>query len=165
MLLLKLLSDSSINKERVSTSSFTSSLFIQELLDGWSSTCYELMRMEKHGFISLCHMFREKGWLVDSKHLKVEEKMTMFLMTISHNLRNWLTFDLVLIVLGHLIKGQWAFEKKEERTKCFICLETQARSEGYMTKVFKTRCPKPLLVGSHRPQCSLQGWIGGFNIL
>ena len=46
------------------------------------------MRMEKHGFISLCHMFREKGWLVDSKHLNVEEKMAMFLMTISHNLRN-----------------------------------------------------------------------------
>ncbi|XP_034679765.1 uncharacterized protein LOC117909822 [Vitis riparia] len=88
VLLLKLLSDSSINKERVSTSSFTGSLFIQELLNGSSSTCYELMRMEKHGFISLCHMFREKGWLVDSKHLNVEEKMAMFLMTISHNLRN-----------------------------------------------------------------------------
>ena len=46
VLLLKLLSDSSINKERVSTSSFTGSLFIQELLNGSSSTCYELMRME-----------------------------------------------------------------------------------------------------------------------
>ncbi|KAL6335798.1 hypothetical protein AAG906_039561 [Vitis piasezkii] len=78
----------SINKERVSTSSFTGSLFIQELLDGSSSTCYELMWMEKHGFISLCHMFREKGWLVDSKHLNVEEKIVMFLMTISHNLWN-----------------------------------------------------------------------------
>ncbi|KAL6351169.1 hypothetical protein AAG906_031755 [Vitis piasezkii] len=78
VLLLKLLSDSSINKERVSTSSFTGSLFIQELLNGSSSTCYELMRMEKHGFISLCHI----------KHLNVEEKMAMFLMTISHNLRN-----------------------------------------------------------------------------
>ena len=88
MLLLQLLSDSSINKERVSTSSFIGSLFIQEPLDGSSSTCYELMQMEKHGFISLCRMFQEKGWLVDSKHLNVEEKMIMFLMTISHNLRN-----------------------------------------------------------------------------
>ncbi|KAL6318154.1 hypothetical protein AAG906_035659 [Vitis piasezkii] len=78
VLLLQLLSDSSINKEQVSTSSFTSSLFIQELLDGSSSTCYELMRVEKHGFISLCHI----------KHLNVEEKMVMFLMTISHNLWN-----------------------------------------------------------------------------
>ena len=88
MLLLQLLSDSSINKERVSTSSFTGSLFIQELLDGSFSTCYELMRMEKHGFISLCHMFQEEGWLVNHKHLNVEEKMPVFLMTISHNLQN-----------------------------------------------------------------------------
>ena len=57
VLLLKLLSDSSINKELVSTSSFTCSLFIQELLDCSSIICYELMQMEKHGFISLCHMF------------------------------------------------------------------------------------------------------------
>ena len=88
VLLLQLLRDSSIDKERVSTSSFTGSLFIQEVLNGSSSICYELMRMEKHGFISLCHMFREKRWLVDSKHLSVEEKMAIFLMTISHNLRN-----------------------------------------------------------------------------
>ena len=88
MLLLQLLSDSSINKECVSTSSFTGSVFIQEFFDGSSNTCYELMRMEKHGFISLCHMFQEKGWLVDTKHLNVEEKMPMFLMTISHNLQN-----------------------------------------------------------------------------
>ena len=88
VLLLQLLRDSSIDKERVSTLSFTGSLFIQEVLDGSSSICYELMRMEKHGFISLCHMFREKRWLVDSKHLSVEEKMAIFLMTISHNLRN-----------------------------------------------------------------------------
>ena len=79
MLWFQLVNDSSINKERVSTSSFTGSIFIQELLDGSSSTCYELMWMEKHGFISLCHMFREKGWLVDSKHLNVEEKMVCFL--------------------------------------------------------------------------------------
>ena len=48
------------------------------------------MRMKKHEFISLCHMFKEKKWLVDGKHLNVEEKMTMFLMTISQNLRNQL---------------------------------------------------------------------------
>ena len=36
----------------------------------------------------LCHMFREKKRLVDNKHLNVEKKMAMFLMTISHNLQN-----------------------------------------------------------------------------
>ena len=63
---------------------------IQELLDVSSRTCYELIWMENHGFISPCHMFREKGWLIDNKHLNFEEKMTMFLITISHNLRNQL---------------------------------------------------------------------------
>ena len=89
-MLLQLLSDSSINKELVSTSSFTSLVFIQELFDGSSNTCYELMGMEKYGFISLCHMFQEKIWLVDNKHLNVEEKMVMFFMTISQNLQNQL---------------------------------------------------------------------------
>ena len=41
--------------------------------------------------------------------------------------------------------------QKEKRIKiAMLCLETRARSEGYMAKAFKARCPKPLLVGSHR---------------
>ena len=32
----------------------------------------------------------KKIWLVDNKHLSVEEKMVIFLMTISHNLQNQL---------------------------------------------------------------------------
>ena len=88
VLLLQLLRDSYIDKERASTSSFIGSLFIRKVLNGSYSICYELMRMENHGFISLCHMFQEKKWLVDSKHLSVEEKMAIFLMTISQNLRN-----------------------------------------------------------------------------
>ena len=44
-------------------------------------------------------------------------------------------------------------EKKKKRKRIKIetlCLETRARSEGYMAKAFKTRCPKPSLVGSRR---------------
>ena len=74
VLFLQLLSDSSINREQVSTSSFIGSLFIWELLDGSSNICYDLMQMEKHGLISLCHMFWEKWWLVDRKPLNVEDK-------------------------------------------------------------------------------------------
>ena len=42
--------------------------------------------------------------------------------------------------------------KKEKKKKkiATLCLETRARSEGYMAKAFKARCPKPSLVGSHR---------------
>ena len=42
-------------------------------------------------------------------------------------------------------------KQKEKRIKMAMhCLETRARSEGYIVKAFKARCPKPLLVGSHR---------------
>ena len=42
--------------------------------------------------------------------------------------------------------------KKEKKKKkiAMLCLETRARSEGYMAKAFEARCPKPSLVGSHR---------------
>ena len=82
--------DQSDSRFLTSTLSFIGSLFIRELLNGSSSIHYELMWMKKHGFISLCHMFQEKWWLVDSKHLNVEGKIVTFLMTISHNLRNQL---------------------------------------------------------------------------
>ncbi|KAK2663441.1 hypothetical protein Ddye_002015 [Dipteronia dyeriana] len=54
-----------------STSSLPGSLFIQELLNGSSNTCYELMRMQKNNFIYLCRIFREKNWLANSKHVNV----------------------------------------------------------------------------------------------
>ena len=44
-------------------------------------------------------------------------------------------------------------EKKKKRKRIKIatlCLETRARSEGYMAKAFEAWCPKPSLVGSHR---------------
>ena len=42
-------------------------------------------------------------------------------------------------------------KKKRKRKKiAMLCLETRARSEGYMAKAFEARCPKPSLVGSHR---------------
>ena len=48
--------------------------------------------------------------------------------------------------------------KKEKRIKiAMLCLETRARSEGYMAKAFKARCPKPLLVESHRLSARYMG--------
>ena len=42
-------------------------------------------------------------------------------------------------------------EKEKKKKKiATLCLETRARSEGYMAKAFEARCPKPSLVGSHR---------------
>ena len=53
--------------------------------------------------------------------------------------------------------------KEKEKKKIFfamLCLETRARSEGYMAKAFEARCPKPSLVGSHRLCVHyMGGWV------
>ena len=49
-------------------------------------------------------------------------------------------------------------KKKRKRIKiAMLCLETRARSEGYMAKAFKARFPKPSLVGSHRLSARYMG--------
>ena len=50
-------------------------------------------------------------------------------------------------------------KKKKKKKIATLCLETQAQSKGYMAKVFKARCPKP--IGWESPNlCSLHGWMG-----
>ena len=48
-------------------------------------------------------------------------------------------------------------KKKKGIKIAMLCLETRAHSEGYMAKAFKARCPKPLLVGSHRLSARYMG--------
>ena len=52
-------------------------------------------------------------------------------------------------------------KKKRKRIKiAMLYLETRVRSEGYMAKAFKARCPKPSLVGSHRLSVRyMGGWV------
>ena len=52
-------------------------------------------------------------------------------------------------------------KKKRKRMKiAMLCLETRARSEGYMANAFEARCPKPSLVGSHRLCVRyMGGWV------
>ena len=52
-------------------------------------------------------------------------------------------------------------KKKRKRIKiATLCLETRARSEGYMAKAFEARCPKPSLVGSRRLSVRyMGGWV------
>ena len=51
--------------------------------------------------------------------------------------------------------------KRKEKTRIALpCLETRARSEGFMAKAFKARCLKPLLVGSRRLSVRyMGGWV------
>ena len=59
------------------------------------------------------------------------------------------------------IKKKEKKKKKRKRIKiATLCLETRARSEGYMAKAFKARCPKPSLVGSRRLCVRyMGGWV------
>ncbi|KAM3221710.1 hypothetical protein P3L10_020980 [Capsicum annuum] len=45
------------------------------------------MRISRDAYVRLCQHFRQNGWLTDSKHISVEEKIAMFLTIIGHNER------------------------------------------------------------------------------
>ncbi|XP_052619593.1 uncharacterized protein LOC128125970 [Lactuca sativa] len=58
-----------------------------ELLHRNRLQCVEVLRMSRDSFVRLCAHFRANYSLKDSKHVSVEEKMTMFFMMIGHNQR------------------------------------------------------------------------------
>ena len=58
---------------------------MDELLKGKDRQCIVLLRMSRVAFIQLYTHFKAKGWLTDSKHILVEEKMAIFFMIIGHN--------------------------------------------------------------------------------
>ena len=58
------------------------------------------------------------------------------------------------------IREKEKVKRKENTGIALLCLETRARSKGYMTKAFKARCPKPSLVGSFRLSVRyMGGWV------
>ena len=65
--------------------------YVQEILNGNPAHCLEILRMNKQAFLRICEHFKNKIWLKDSRYIKVEEKMAMFLMTLNHNVRNRVT--------------------------------------------------------------------------
>ena len=65
--------------------------YVQEILNGNPAHCLEILRMNKQAFLRICEHFKNKTWLKDSRYIKVEEKMVMFLMTLNHNVRNRVT--------------------------------------------------------------------------
>ncbi|XP_028762826.1 protein ALP1-like [Neltuma alba] len=82
-----------LNKIPVRTSALTGREFVNELMQGSGTTCYELLRMERACFISLCNELRTKGYLEDSRGVMLEEKVAMFLYIIGHNLRQRVVSD------------------------------------------------------------------------
>nr|XP_016443140.1 PREDICTED: uncharacterized protein LOC107768521 [Nicotiana tabacum] len=45
------------------------------------------MHMSRDVYVRLCQHFRYNGWLIDSKHISVEEKIAIFFIIIGHNER------------------------------------------------------------------------------
>ncbi|XP_010276161.1 PREDICTED: putative nuclease HARBI1 isoform X1 [Nelumbo nucifera] len=62
--------------------------YVKRLMLSNSNMCEELMRVNGQVFLNMCALFREKGWLQDSRYISVEEKMATFMFTLNHNLRS-----------------------------------------------------------------------------
>ena len=70
-------------KEPRNTSEQKGSSWVQEILTGHDSKCYEMFRVEKHVFYRLCYKLVEHG-LQGSRYVGVEEMVALFLHTVGH---------------------------------------------------------------------------------
>ena len=62
--------------------------YVNEILNGHPRRCRENLRMDKNVFLKLCHILSDEGLLRSTRHVKVEEQVAMFLLTVGHNERN-----------------------------------------------------------------------------
>ncbi|OIT28137.1 hypothetical protein A4A49_59151, partial [Nicotiana attenuata] len=75
-------------KERVYRSILTRADFIKDLIEGHFRGCYDLLRMNVGCFLQLADEMKTRGLLTDSRTIKVEEQMAIFVFTLAHNERN-----------------------------------------------------------------------------
>lgn len=61
---------------------------VDEVLNGHDARCQDSFRMEKHVFLRLCDMLKEKELLRHSNGVRVEEKVAIFMLAVGHNERN-----------------------------------------------------------------------------
>ncbi|KAL3715621.1 hypothetical protein ACJRO7_007363 [Eucalyptus globulus] len=62
--------------------------WMMEVLQGHSDRIYESFRMERHVFLNLCGLMKARGWLKDSRYIKVDEQIGIFLFMICHKNSN-----------------------------------------------------------------------------
>ncbi|XP_022852822.1 uncharacterized protein LOC111374384 [Olea europaea var. sylvestris] len=62
-------------------------MYILEILNGHPDICYRNFRMQKHVFMNLCDILKEKGLLKDGKKVSVDEGVAMFMMIVGHTTR------------------------------------------------------------------------------
>ncbi|KAL3747530.1 hypothetical protein ACJRO7_016338 [Eucalyptus globulus] len=75
-------------REPIRDSSLSGAQWIMEVLHGHSDRVYEAFRMERHVFLNLCGLMKEKGWLEDTRYIGVDEQIGIFLSMICHKNSN-----------------------------------------------------------------------------
>ena len=76
--MFKLIKQRTRVRQKLCTSLLSGKAYLQELLDGSPTQMFDLFRMRTNAFLELRDHFRERGWLTDSRHIDVEEKMAFF---------------------------------------------------------------------------------------
>jgi len=62
--------------------------YVNGLINESDRKCIDHLRMDKHTFLVLCSMLRTVGKLDDSKHVPLEEQVTLFLNILAHHTKN-----------------------------------------------------------------------------
>lgn len=71
--------DNSLHAREPCRDSFmTGPRWVAELLNGNTNRIYESLGMERHVFINLCNLMKHRGWLQDSRYVRVDEQLAMF---------------------------------------------------------------------------------------
>lgn len=82
-----------IMRQPCRTSILSGHEWVVSIINGNPRLCPELFRMESHVFIRLCYVFREKGYLKDTRNISVEEMIAMFITIVGQNHRNRILQD------------------------------------------------------------------------
>ncbi|XP_028180268.1 protein ALP1-like [Glycine soja] len=61
--------------------------FLNRLYRGTETDCIEQLRVSKKAFFKLCRILQEKGQLVKTKNVPIDEAVAMFLHILAHNLK------------------------------------------------------------------------------
>ncbi|XP_042504682.1 protein ALP1-like [Macadamia integrifolia] len=85
MMLLTKARDSLYTREPIRDSKLTGPERVSEVLNGHVDRCYEQYKMEHHVFLNLEALMRQRGWLEDSRYLRVDEQLAMFISIVGHN--------------------------------------------------------------------------------
>ncbi|KAL3728828.1 hypothetical protein ACJRO7_033415 [Eucalyptus globulus] len=75
-------------REPIRDSKLSGAKWVREIVYGHSDRIYEAFRLERHVFFNLCDLMKARGWLKDTRYVKVDEQVGIFLSMVGHNNKN-----------------------------------------------------------------------------